>query len=119
VNGSCILLQTTWIKDNAYNSSNLAQGPKIIRPVQLNTTFTLHQLTAIVQSPGVIVSGIRDDDTTVSKQLKQLGEDGTTITKFNPVMWTNLQAIEFAPVEALNNNTFLNMQMFKMQVSFC
>jgi hypothetical protein len=54
-----------------------------------------------------------------SNQLRHFAEDRSTIAKFNPVMWTKLQAIEFAPVEAPTNNTFLNMQMFKMQVSFC
>jgi hypothetical protein len=118
VNGSCTLLQTTWIKDPSLNMTNLATGPKVIRPVN-NGTFTLHQLTAIVQAPGVLIHGIRNDENIVSRPLKMIQNDGTTITKFNTDLWTDLVAIEFAPVQTPETKSFTSFQVFKMQVSFC
>eukprot|EP00884_Botryococcus_braunii_P007020 jgi/Botrbrau1/16319/Bobra.0066s0087.1 len=118
VNGSCTLLQTTWIKDPSLNMTNLATGPKVIRAVN-NGTFTLRQLTAIVQAPGVIIHGIRADENIVSRPLKMIQGDGTTITKFNSTLWSNLLAVEFVPVQTPDAKAFISFQIFKMQVSFC
>lgn len=118
VNGSCTLLQTTWIKDPSINITNIADGPKVIRAAN-NGTFNLHQLTAIVQAPGVLIHGVRADENIISRPLKMIQTDGTTITKFNTTLWSNLVALEFTPVRTSAPKSLISFQMFKMQVSFC